>query len=146
MVPCCCPLLWASAKRSIFCFPTIWLWTKLKSYKRANLQRWRNNQSPILWSHYGHKKQRKLKPKRSQRDSTSIVKFSLRFMCVISVKLFNPPCLIRNVSALETSYLICYCMFFCRLIICFRANIIVYVHYIFLHSAIPSISFPFYMT
>jgi len=108
------------------------------------IQRWRNNQSPILQSHYGYRKQRKPKPKRSQRDSTSIVKFSLRFMCVISAKLFNPPCLTKNVIAPETSYFICYCMFFCRLIICFRAILSVYVHYIFLHSAIPSISISYY--
>ena len=40
----------------------------------------------------------------------------------------------------------CYCMFFCRLIICFRRILSIYVHYTFLHSAIPSISFSFYMT
>ena len=67
-------------------------------------------------------------------------------MCVISAKLFNPPCLTKNVIAPETSYFICYYMFFCRLIICFRAILLVYVHYIFLHSAIPSISISYYMT
>ena len=67
-------------------------------------------------------------------------------MCVISAKLFHPPCLTKNVIAPETSYFICYCMFFCRLIICFRAILLVYVHYIFLHSAIPSISISYYMT
>ena len=98
----------------------------------------------ILRSHYGYRKQREPKPKRSQRNSTSIVKFSLRFMCVISAKLFNPPCSTKNVIAPETSYFICYCMFFCRLIICLRAILSVYVHYIFLHSAIPSISISYY--
>ena len=37
---------------------------------------------------------------------------TLRFVCVISAKLFNPPCLTKNVIAPETSYFICYCMFF----------------------------------
>ena len=67
-------------------------------------------------------------------------------MCVIIVKLFIPPCLTKNVIALETSYSIRYCMPFCRLIICFRAILSVYVRYISLHSAIPLISFSYYMT
>ena len=62
-------------------------------------------------------------------------------------QLFNPSCLIINVNARETSYFICYCMFFfCRLIICFRRRLSVYVYYTFLHSATPLISFSFYMT